>query len=138
MKSIISIISYLGLIRPENQIKNLILFIPIFFSGELDFQSQRFFDVVKLFVLFIACTSSVYLLNDYFDYENDIVNPRKINRTSSRKKVSRKSLLKISFGFISIYLILFYRFRSIFKKFEPFLPRFIYYLFCFPQTDPIS
>ena len=108
MKSIISIISYLGLIRPENQIKNLILFIPIFFSGELGFQSQNFFDVVKLFVLFIASTSSVYLLNDYFDYEDDIVNPRKINRTSSIKKVSRKSLLKISFGFIFVYLILFY------------------------------
>ena len=108
MKNIISIISYLGLIRPENQIKNLILFVPIFFSGELDFQSQKFFDVVKLFVLFIACTSSVYLLNDYFDYENDIINPRKINRTSSRKKVSRKSLLRVSFGFIFIYLILFY------------------------------
>ena len=108
MKNIIGVISYLGLIRPENQIKNLILFIPIFYSGELDFQSQNFFDVVKLFVLFIACTSSVYLLNDYFDYENDIINPRKINRTSSRKKVSRKSLLRISFGFIFIYLILFY------------------------------
>ena len=108
MQNIIGVISYLGLIRPENQIKNLILFIPIFFSGDLDFQSQNFFDVVKLFILFIACTSSVYLLNDYFDYENDTVNPRKINRTLSRKRISRKSLLQISIGVIFFYSILFY------------------------------
>ena len=108
MKNIIGLISYLGLIRPENQIKNLIVFIPIFFSGDLDFQSQNFFDVVKLFVLFISCTSSVYLLNDYFDYEKDISNPRKKNRIVSRKNVSRKSLLRLSFGSILIYLILFH------------------------------
>ena len=47
-------------------------------------------------------------MNDYFDYKNDTVNPRKIKRTLSRKRVSRKSLLQISLGSIFIYSILFY------------------------------
>ena len=45
MQNIIGVISYLGLIRPENQIKNLILFIPIFFSGNLDFQLSTTFGI---------------------------------------------------------------------------------------------
>jgi len=77
---------YMQLGRLNNWTKNLIIFSPLFFSGKIS-------DVVLLkqslfaFISFSFLTSSVYILNDYLDLEQDRAHPSKKNRPLASGKV---------------------------------------------------
>jgi decaprenyl-phosphate phosphoribosyltransferase len=64
------------LIRPQQWIKNLFVYVPLFFAGQ-------FFEIPKLITLFIGfvsfcmVSSAVYVLNDYRDIEADKIHPKK-------------------------------------------------------------
>ncbi|HTD93174.1 MAG TPA: decaprenyl-phosphate phosphoribosyltransferase [Chitinophagaceae bacterium] len=71
--------SYILLLRPKDWIKNLFLFIPSFFAG-------AFFDAWKSellfggFLAFSFLASSIYIINDYRDIEDDKKHPEKCKR----------------------------------------------------------
>ena len=58
------IIQYIKLIRVKHYIKNLLIFLPLFFSG-LYHNMNNIFICILGFVLFSAVCSIVYVVNDY-------------------------------------------------------------------------
>ena len=64
------------LLRPHQWVKNLFLFLPIFFAGDF-FNLAKLIDLGIGFVAFSLMSSAVYILNDYRDREADRVHPVK-------------------------------------------------------------
>jgi len=80
------LLRYFRLIRINNWIKNVIIFLPIFFAGKIS-------NVVLLqqtlisFISFSFLTSFIYILNDYMDLEQDRAHPSKKNRPLASGKI---------------------------------------------------
>ena len=85
------------LARPKQWSKNLFLFLPVFFAGEL-FDSVKFINVSCGFLIFSVVSSGIYILNDIKDIESDRRHPKKKYRPIASGKVSIKS---------AIYLLVF-------------------------------
>ncbi|PJJ76571.1 4-hydroxybenzoate polyprenyltransferase [Thermoflavifilum aggregans] len=103
------LISHLLLLRPAHWIKNLFLFIPLFFAGEL-LNLQKIYDVCVGWCAFSLAASSVYILNDIRDIESDRIHPEKRFRPIPAGKVSVSHaviLMSVSLiaGFIISYFI---------------------------------
>ena len=86
--------AYLKLLRPKDWAKNLFLFIPLFFGGE-------FLNVGKLisvsfgFIAFSFIASSIYIINDYRDREDDRKHPIKCKRPLASGSVTPTAALVI-------------------------------------------
>jgi len=74
-----TMIAYLKLMRVKEWIKNLFIFIPLFFSGEI-FSSNKFVELLFGFLAFGLVASSIYIINDYRDVESDRKHPVKCLR----------------------------------------------------------
>ncbi|WP_153796260.1 decaprenyl-phosphate phosphoribosyltransferase [Foetidibacter luteolus] len=70
---------FVKLLRLKEWIKNLFIFIPVFFAGEI-FQSNKFVELAIGFLAFGLVASSIYILNDYRDIESDKLHPVKCKR----------------------------------------------------------
>ncbi|MFN0201275.1 MAG: UbiA prenyltransferase family protein [Bacteroidia bacterium] len=112
--------SYLQLLRPHQYVKNILLFLPAFFAFRID-ELSIIIDTTILFVAFCFIASSVYIMNDYIDREDDRKHPEKKDRPLAAGTVQPKMafilmgfLLLAGFGstfYVSVnsfYLILFY------------------------------
>lgn len=99
------------LIRPHQWIKNFFLFAPLFFS--FSFVSEKVIVVCLGFLLFSLAASSIYVLNDYHDIEEDKAHPTKRNRPLASGKVSKSSAKVLIFGLMSLSL-----FGSLMLSFE--------------------
>ena len=64
------LLEYLKLLRPKDWAKNLFLFVPLFFGGEI-FDVSKLLQVMVGAVAFSLIASSIYILNDYRDIEDD-------------------------------------------------------------------
>ncbi|HRP30593.1 MAG TPA: decaprenyl-phosphate phosphoribosyltransferase [Agriterribacter sp.] len=100
---------YLKLLRPKEWVKNLFLYIPLFFSGEL-FNWLKVFQVFEGFVAFCCIASSIYIINDYADREDDRKHPEKRNRPIASGAVSPGTamiffLILVVGGFLLAYFI---------------------------------
>ena len=100
---------YLKLIRPFHWVKNLLIFVPLFFSGQL-FNLNKLFLLVLGFIAFSFVASSVYIVNDIQDADKDRKHPKKRFRPIASGRISKQHaviflifLLIISVG-IMIYL----------------------------------
>lgn len=71
--------AYLKLLRPKDWAKNLFLFVPLFFAGKLT-DIDGFFDLLLGFLAFSFAASSIYIVNDYRDREDDKKHPEKCKR----------------------------------------------------------
>lgn len=71
--------AYLKLLRPKDWAKNLFLFIPTFFAGEI-FNASDLWLLIGGFFSFSFLASSIYILNDYRDIEDDRKHPEKKHR----------------------------------------------------------
>jgi decaprenyl-phosphate phosphoribosyltransferase len=86
---------YITLLRPKHWAKNLFLFVPSFFAG-------KFFEVDKIglliggFFAFSCLASSVYIINDYRDIEDDRRHPEKYKRPLASGKVKKPAAIVIS------------------------------------------
>lgn len=69
----------ISLIRPAQWTKNIFVFMPLFFGGEL-FQGQSFVYALVAAVAFCLMASSIYCLNDIVDAEADRRHPQKFTR----------------------------------------------------------
>ena len=69
----------LQVMRPQQWVKNLLLFVPLVLAHEI-FNLPKLLSAVLAFVVFSLCASSVYVLNDLFDMEDDRHHPKKRRR----------------------------------------------------------
>lgn len=85
---------YLKLMRIKHYIKNILVFIPLFFGGAI-------FDIGKLktvglgFACFCLISSAIYILNDYRDIEKDRMHPTKKNRPLASGKISSRNAIVV-------------------------------------------
>jgi decaprenyl-phosphate phosphoribosyltransferase len=100
---------YITLLRPKQWAKNLFLFVPLFFAG-------RFFELDKIILLvggffsFSFLASSIYIVNDYRDIEDDKKHPEKKFRPLAAGTVNKTYSLILSAlltltGFVIAYLV---------------------------------
>ena len=70
---------YLLLLRPAQWYKNLLVFLPLVFSGNIT-NSTAAGQAFLAFVSFCALSSATYVINDYADRYKDRLHPEKWNR----------------------------------------------------------
>jgi decaprenyl-phosphate phosphoribosyltransferase len=87
-------VEYLKLLRPKDWAKNLFLFLPLFFAGEI-FNIEKFEHVFLGVIAFCCVASSIYIINDYRDKEDDRKHPVKCNRPIASGAVSGPAALII-------------------------------------------
>lgn len=80
------LINILKLVRVKHYLKNIIILLPLFFSGDL-FSSKLYF-VVLGFFSFSFITSVVYIINDLCDIEKDKLHEIKKNRPIASGKIT--------------------------------------------------
>lgn len=120
-------------LRPNQWIKNLILFAAIIFTGKL-FVPYYFWITTLGFLIFCALSSSSYLFNDIIDLRFDKLHPVKKNRPLASGKFTLNKaaelafllgffgliaalLISLSFFFVALLFILLHIFYSLlFKK----------------------
>ncbi|WP_324172969.1 UbiA prenyltransferase family protein [Sulfurimonas sp.] len=81
------------LLRPHQYIKNLFIFAPLLFS--FHFSVGSLFSTVIAFVLFCLVASSIYVLNDLMDIEEDKKHPSKKNRPLASGAVNKATAQKL-------------------------------------------
>jgi len=98
---------YITLLRPHQYVKNLFIFIPIFFSGQiLDF--HLLLRALIAFGAFSLIASSVYIFNDYHDVEVDRQHPEKKHRPLAKGKISKRLAIYLMFILLLSGLGIFY------------------------------
>ena len=107
MKSLLSKLPLtLKLMRPHHYIKNIFIFIPLFFALKITDASLEI-NALIAFISFSLSASSVYILNDYFDIEADREHPKKRFRPLASGEISRKEaiVLMLTLFTSSMFLI---------------------------------
>lgn len=89
------LLAYVQLLRPKEWAKNLFLFIPVFFSGAL-FNWAIYPPLLFGILSFSLVASSIYILNDYRDVEDDRKHPEKCKRPLASGAVGRGVAIAIS------------------------------------------
>lgn len=97
---------YIKLLRPEQWIKNLFVFAPLFFSNNV---LNMDYVIPALYTFFAFCfiSSSIYCFNDIIDLEKDKKHYRKCKRPIASGKISTKQgyILMILCSILSFSLI---------------------------------
>lgn len=81
---------YLALIRYHQYVKNLFIFLPLFFVGQVT-NSTLLLNGIIAFVAFSFAASSIYILNDFLDIEEDRKHPKKKHRPLASGLISTKA-----------------------------------------------
>ena len=97
------------LMRPHQYIKNLFIFIPLFFAMKIT-DTHLLFQTVFAFVAFSLTASAIYILNDYHDIKEDRLHPTKRFRPLASGAVCRSQAILIMgflflFGFIMMAVL---------------------------------
>ncbi len=95
------------LLRVKHYIKNILIFVPLIFSGEL-FNEKYFYSAIWGFILFSLITSVVYIINDINDYEYDKINEAKKNRPIANGSISKTNALIIAMILLSLFFLFAY------------------------------
>lgn len=98
---------YLRLLRVRHYLKNLLIFIPLFFNKNI-LDVSCFFHTFIGFICFCFVASAVYIFNDIRDVDKDRLHTIKKNRpiASGRISVRNAYMIMILCLFLSIILIL--------------------------------
>jgi len=97
-------VNFLKLIRFNNYIKNVVIFFAVIFIKNIT-ANQLFFLFIT-FIAFCLVSSSIYIINDIIDFENDIKHPIKSKRIIASKKISFKNAFLIAILLLLFGLIL--------------------------------
>ena len=95
------ILKLIELIRPKQWIKNLFVFAPLLFAGEM-LHFQSFYKSLVAFVSFCGVSSLVYIINDITDIDADRVHKEKRFRPLASGEIS---LRKAQIFFVIILVI---------------------------------
>ena len=93
-------------IRLYQYTKNLLIFAPIIVNSDLS--SFNLLDSLTAFLCFCLLASSIYIINDIFDIQNDRLHEFKKNRPLASGQISIKSSILIAFIFFNISIITIY------------------------------
>jgi decaprenyl-phosphate phosphoribosyltransferase len=93
--------AYIKLIRPKDWAKNLFLFIPVFFAQRI-LEVNTMIEVAVGFFCFSCVASSIYIINDYRDIEDDKKHPTKCNRPLASGAVKKSMALVICIALLII------------------------------------
>jgi 4-hydroxybenzoate polyprenyltransferase len=88
-------------LRPKHWVKNFFIFAPLIFSQNL-LKSQFVILSIGAFFAFCVASSSVYLVNDVLDIEQDKIHPQKKNRPIASGVIKPEFAL-IFAGFLAIF-----------------------------------
>lgn len=92
---------YLALIRPKQWYKNLLVFLPLVFSGNL-LNSLAVSNAILAFASFCALSSATYVINDYADRHKDRLHPEKWNRPIASGKIGTIEAIAITVLLIAV------------------------------------
>lgn len=99
---------YIKLMRPKHWIKNLLVFLPLVFSGSL-FKGSNFYICLFGYICFNLVASCVYIMNDIKDKEKDKKHATKCNRPIASGKVSvRNAIIELFLLLIISVIIIWY------------------------------
>lgn len=105
---------YLKLLRVGQWVKNLFVFIPLFFSGKIT-EYNLFVESVFAFVIFSLTASCVYIINDYIDIESDKKHPDKKTRPLASGAISKSNAQILFLGILALIIVLIYWGQGFFK-----------------------
>ena len=88
-------------LRPHQWTKNLLVFVPLAASHSFN-DPGLLTSAILAFILFSLCASSVYLLNDIVDIEDDRHHPRKKHRPLASGELPIRDGLVTSFIFLAV------------------------------------
>lgn len=86
---------YLKLLRVKHYIKNILVFIPMFFGGVI-FEKRRILNAFLGFVAISLLASVIYIINDYRDIEKDRKHPKKRNRPLASGAISKRNAIVVA------------------------------------------
>ena len=100
---------YLKLIRVKHWLKNVLVFLPIFFSTNM-FKPELLKVSFLAFIVFCTSSSIVYIINDINDIEKDKLHPVKKHRplASGAISISKALVVLIVLGIITILLMTYF------------------------------
>jgi 4-hydroxybenzoate polyprenyltransferase len=81
-------LSILQLLRPHQWLKNLFIFLPLFFDRHL-FEWNYFLPALVAFFAYCFAASSIYCFNDIYDVEADRLHPKKCKRPIASGAISK-------------------------------------------------
>ena len=106
---------YIKLLRVEQWVKNLFVFIPLFFSGNVTHLGFLYKSIFP-FVVFSLTASSIYILNDYKDIESDKKHPEKCKRPLASGAISKSTAIAIFVTLVLSVLFLIIFGQEIFQR----------------------
>jgi len=89
----------LKLIRPWQWVKNLFVFLPMFFAGQMG-NAGCWVASMMVFCVICLLASSIYCINDIVDVEENRCHPRKCNRPVAKGTVSVNQAAVISVSLV--------------------------------------
>lgn len=96
---------FLKLLRIQQWVKNLFVFTPLFFSGNIT-NTDLFIKSIFAFFVFSFAASSIYIINDYIDIEADRKHPEKKHRPLASGAISKSSAITIFIGLIITVILM--------------------------------
>ncbi len=82
------------LMRPQQYIKNLFIFLPLFFALKIT-DTELLGNAFIAFIAFSLTASAIYTLNDYYDIEEDKEHPKKKSRPLASGAISKSQAIII-------------------------------------------
>lgn len=86
-------------LRPQEWVKNLLVFAGLLFSGQLD-QGAQVLDATLAFISFCAISSAGYLLNDLLDRDHDRRHPEKRRRPIASGALPARTAIGLAAGLL--------------------------------------
>ena len=117
--------SFFKLIRVKHWLKNVLVFLPIFFSINL-FNQDLFLKSFFSFIIFSLTASIVYIVNDMNDIEKDKLHPIKKNRPLASGAISKTKAKIIIITLLLLIVVMTYFIYKDNDNIFTFLVPFIY------------
>lgn len=86
---------WINLLRCKHYLKNILIMLPIVFSGEI-FNKSKLFYLLFGFISFCLISSSIYIINDICDIEKDRKHPVKCKRPLASGKIKKNTAMVVS------------------------------------------
>lgn len=86
---------FFAIMRPNQWIKNCFVYTGFLFGGDI-YNFELFLRVSLIAIGFCLISSSMYIVNDIIDYENDLNHPIKKNRPIASGRLNKNQALTIA------------------------------------------
>ena len=103
-QNLFSLKPYLDILRPSHWIKNILVFVPAFFAQRIGLIYKEP-TLIFTFLSFSLASSIIYIVNDWFDVQEDREHPLKSGRPFAAGTISKSSLLFLLSALIVALLI---------------------------------